>query len=1188
MNKTMLIPVCVQVLAIVAADVGQSVAAEGYYKEPPQFHYTPDPTAPRNEIGRLGPLGLGLELLQPAFTMKISTVEEGSPAALTGKLKNGQFIASINGEVLKDIDPRVQLGNLITKIEATDGIVRLMIKDTPAAAAYPVEFKIPVLGAYSDSWPLNCPKSDAIVRNFADYLDRADTAGWGAALFLLSTGEEKDLALVRRWFSGKLGTDNPGFPWSIGYTGPAICEYYLRTGDASVLPAIQSRCDYLKRTIYNGSWMGRGAANYGYMAGGHMNAAGVHALTFLLMAKECGVDVDEHTLQTSLQHFFRYVGRGNVPYGDGLPEGGYTDNGRVGGLAFAMQAAANLTPDGENSVYAKARDISATKSFYSTSWLFHGHTGGGIGELWRGPAMGLVKDTRPQQYRSFMNERRWMYELARTHEGAFGWSDGQNISYTQINTGKPGGNYIPLIYTLPRQKLRLYGAPPTQYSKTYKLPARPWGTAADDVFYSLEAGELAPGQGLDVSKESLRTDASAPIMRRLDKEPPTDEMLLGYALHIDQGIRSVAAGRIVKYGRHDLILPLLKSSDPRGRHTGLEALSGAIGKGQDALMNDEVVAAVAGIIEDPAESWWVVEAALNVFAKARPAQIAAHVDRLAYWLRHDEWWLRKAALTAVTPIVVDQRYAAKILPIVGDMIANNERAVALSPVYGIVSALQTAPAEVQQLGVEVLGQAYLKFPKTLEAPGGQNMSNGVDYLLRGIADNLSSMPGGFDKLYQVSRQRFPDETLPHLDLYMKADTTAFGPVVKNAFEPLMRDLLIWQYVAENREKLAKEISAQMPDKAIDGLVDLYQKVGVRDYDWTLWGSARDKIAWQYVTYDPPEEKLWERGGESGGRYREVSWPKGAEDWMKPGFDAAQVGWKAGFAPFAHNDGKLAPVGDCTGEHHYCGCGNPPNTFWEKEVLLMRAELKLPPMRAGYAYRLLVGGRSHVGSGEGSDVWINGKLKKNSRNRQPVLPGVGKRAGGRPWGFMIDEAFRKEFSGDTITIAATGFLPIHKSGVKRNYQAFWFEEMKLPELGEEEVIRAMKAVPLRTAAWQASGDDADKFQFNGTFEANDEVLGSWEQLGQVASVEAFDPAARLKPNRNAPFQTLTFKPEGRTDDVLVMYSGNLLLDLRGNQALQMTRKELEGLVYLFIEAGGFKEEQMDDWTSPLYVLTLKRI
>ena len=69
-----------------------------YYKEWQQFHFTPDPKAPRNEIGRLGPIGLGLELRQPAFTMHIKSVEEGSPAASTGKLKPGQIIESINGE----------------------------------------------------------------------------------------------------------------------------------------------------------------------------------------------------------------------------------------------------------------------------------------------------------------------------------------------------------------------------------------------------------------------------------------------------------------------------------------------------------------------------------------------------------------------------------------------------------------------------------------------------------------------------------------------------------------------------------------------------------------------------------------------------------------------------------------------------------------------------------------------------------------------------------------------------------------------------------------------------------------------------------------------------------------------------------------------------------------------------------
>ncbi|MDX1683528.1 MAG: DUF6288 domain-containing protein, partial [Phycisphaeraceae bacterium] len=391
--------------------------------------------ASTNTIGRLGPIGLGLQLRKPAFTMHIDKVEPGSPAAETGKLKRGQIIESINGRVLKDIDPRVQLGDLITEIEATDGVVRLMIKDNKKAEAYPVEFKIPVLGPYSDTWPVDCAKSDAIVKQMSEQLRNAEKWGWGAALFLLSTGEPEDLAEVRKRFSGKLSTERVGHPWSIGYTGIAICEYYLKTGDKNVLPAIKARADYLLDRMYNDSWMGRGGANFRYMAGGHLNAAGLHCVTFLLMARECGVDVDENLLHRTFRHLYRYAGRGLVAYGDQMPEGGFSGNGKVGKLAFVLQAAANLSGRGEKSVYAKARDISATKSFYGTSWLFHGHTGGGIGELWRGSAMGLVRDKRPAQYRSFMDERRWMYELARTHDGLFGWAAGKNVNYTSTNDG---------------------------------------------------------------------------------------------------------------------------------------------------------------------------------------------------------------------------------------------------------------------------------------------------------------------------------------------------------------------------------------------------------------------------------------------------------------------------------------------------------------------------------------------------------------------------------------------------------------------------------------------------------------------------------------------------------------------------------------------------------------------------------
>ena len=95
------------------------------------------------------------------------------------------------------------------------------------------------------------------------------------------------------------------------------------------------------------------------------------------------------------------------------------DNGKNGLLAFAMAAAAALTPDGENSVYAAARDSSAMQSFYTTTFMLHGHTGGGIGELWRSPAMGLLKDKKPKQYRDFMDSRQWHYELSRRWDGSF-------------------------------------------------------------------------------------------------------------------------------------------------------------------------------------------------------------------------------------------------------------------------------------------------------------------------------------------------------------------------------------------------------------------------------------------------------------------------------------------------------------------------------------------------------------------------------------------------------------------------------------------------------------------------------------------------------------------------------------------------------------------------------------------------
>ncbi len=1043
--------------SLAAVAVGNLIAGDDYYKQEPQFHMWPDPTAARYEIKHFGPTGIGLELIQPAFTMRVTNVEPGSPAEACGQLKKGQVIVSVNGHVMKDEDPRVLLGNWITEAEAKDGILKLMVKDAPDAKQEPAEVivKIPALGAYSKTWPVGCAKSDQLVRQCADFIG-ANKKGCGidtdgSALFLLSTGEDKDLEVVKGWMKDFVANFKPNperntYPWFAGYGGVAFCEYYLRTGDESVLPVIKDVCDSLSRTIYNGAWMGRGGASYGYMAGGHLNAAGLHAVTFLLMARECGVDVDEHTLQSSLFHMYRFAGHGNVAYGDHLPEGGFAANGKTEGLAFTMQAAANLHADGEKSVYARARDICANKAFYNTSWLFHGHTGGGIGELWKGRAMGLVAEKRPGPYRSFMDERLWMYELARDHQGLFSWVSDWNVSYDSTALGKGGwGAYIPLIYTVPRKALRLHGAPATKYSHTYKIPDRPWGNAADEIFLSLEPGEYLPGKTQDVSKELLPTDASKPVLNRLRDPNISDEVILMYAHHFEHGIRAMAAGAINNHGRHHLVLQLLKSKDARARRAALDAINSGDKKSEgfpDEQLTPEIFQLIGSMIDNPEESWWVVMGAMEAMGRANPDQVAPHFDNMIKWLDHHDWWLRQAAMTGLTPLASDKRYSKRFIDKVGQVISTSNRFGDFRPLGGITARLQDADPEVRNYAMSVLGKSYLKFPTEMIEPGGQDLTGNIDILLGGFARDLALIPGGYDLLYDLARERNPKDTLPHQDLFLSADSSKFGPELRNAIKPTIMEKLIPEYITTNRAKLEKELASREPGPTVEGLIDLYQRAGINEYDWNLFGPKKTEIEWSYYQYDPTDKPLWEPGS----RYRRLEWPQGLENWFKPEFNPKSAGWKTGRAPFGSTDGKLEWEGSCVG--NFCGCGEPLATLWDKEVLMMRAEIELPPLKEGHAYRLLVGGRSHVNWGDGSDVWIDGTYLAGRKPSDPSLSGVGKRAGGKPWGLLIKDSLRPTFKDGKITLCTTGFMRLkHKETIKANRQSFWFEEMKLPSVGK---------------------------------------------------------------------------------------------------------------------------------------------
>lgn len=702
-------------------------------------------------VKNLGSVGIGISLTRPGMTMQINNVEPGSPAEKTGKLQKGQIIESINGVTLKDTDPRIILGDIVTEAEAKDGKVVLKIKD-----AGDVTVNIPVMGAYSKTWPVNCPKSDKIVRNLADLIAKQDKPRWGSVIFLLSTGEAKDLDVVKRWM--KDVKDLGGMNWSRGYMGWGLCEYYLRTGDQSILPIIKQETEALKSHMYSGGWSGRGApAAFTYSTGsGQVHASGVNCMTFLVMAKLCGVEVDQYMFDEAWSQFYRFAGHGNVAYGNTYPEGGFRDNGKTSGLAMSLAAAAMVDPAGEKSVYAKARDNSSMKGFYATNWFHAAHTGGGMGEIWHHAAVSQMREKRPTPYRSYLDTRRWVMDLSRRHDGSIGiagMDDRYDRSATEDNMD--WGTFFALTYTYPRKHLQLLGAPRSKWAKSMPLP-RPWGNAADDAFHSIEP--IPGGDALtleDLMNETVENGASLAVITKMNDPKLTDETLLRYIQHPEYDLRSLAMDQVVKRGKVELIVPLLKSEDPRLRQAGLLALTGMF-KGSPLpadKVTPEMYELAGRMIENPEESWWVAMHAIDTLTRGVPAVIAPHRDRLLEFLDYDCTWLQTSAVCALAKISTDPAHYKTVLPKIID------RAAALrveSSSYrankAISDALKTTSPEVKSFATSLLKKIYEDFPKVLTEPNtGAVLGNGARTIRSRIGGVIQQLPDGDEYVRKLPR-----------------------------------------------------------------------------------------------------------------------------------------------------------------------------------------------------------------------------------------------------------------------------------------------------------------------------------------------------------------------------------------------------------------------------------------------------
>lgn len=380
----------------------------------------------------------------------VTAVAKGSPA--DGTLSKGDVILGLDGKLF-DGDARIQFARAITEAEKQQGILRMVCwRD---GRTDNVELKLAVLGAYGDTAPYNCAKSQRIFeqgcRAIAKKpLDQVSIPNDLNALALLASGRAEYQPLVAA-YARKVADHKPGghVTWGYAYATLFLAEYSLATRDASVAPGLRRlSLDIARGQSGVGTWGHAFARSDGILNGyGAMNQPGIVLTIAMLVSREAGVkDPDlDRAIARSAQFLRWYVGKGAIPYGDHDPWPWHEDNGKCSSAAVMY----DLLGDREAaSFFAKM----ATAAYNEREW---GHTGNFFNVLW---AMPGVSRSGPLAAGAYLKEQSWYYDLARSWDGSFLYQGSppgaeEHNKYTGWDCT---GGYL-LAYGLPLKSLCLTG-----------------------------------------------------------------------------------------------------------------------------------------------------------------------------------------------------------------------------------------------------------------------------------------------------------------------------------------------------------------------------------------------------------------------------------------------------------------------------------------------------------------------------------------------------------------------------------------------------------------------------------------------------------------------------------------------------------------------------------------------------------
>lgn len=460
-----------------------SVAAEPS-KTPPDL--TQDRKVDRELTYNLGATGLrgwihsrpathfdGLQGRTTAASRQILVTHVGAKSPADGVLQVDDVILGVGGQPFQD-DARKSFAAAIQEAEKEANAGILKLTRWRAGKTKEVQLKLRVMGTYSATAPYNCPKSTKIFEEACGALEKEPLpANWHGAingLALLATGNaayrprlqtlaQEIAANVRKSERIGMGT------WENGYRGLFLCEYYLATGDSSVMPALHAITVSLARGQSMYGTFGHGFADRtadGKLHGsippyGPVNQAGLPANLAIVLGEKCGVQDEEvdPAIERAAKFFGYFVDKGTIPYGEHEPWPFHDNNGKsaMTAVLFGLQ---------DNKVSEAQFFAKMTVASYRSREC--GHTGQGFSYLWG--ALG-ANVGGPDATAAFFKESSWHLDLVRRSDGSFTYDGGEQYGpgKTDDNTyyGKssyydlsPNAIYV-LTYSLPLKRIVLTG-----------------------------------------------------------------------------------------------------------------------------------------------------------------------------------------------------------------------------------------------------------------------------------------------------------------------------------------------------------------------------------------------------------------------------------------------------------------------------------------------------------------------------------------------------------------------------------------------------------------------------------------------------------------------------------------------------------------------------------------------------------